>query len=94
VGDPSPTEEQKAKLRQQALEWLAAEVGAWTKLIETASKEQRGGIVKTLEHWREDADLAGIRDDVELAKLPETERVALRKLWADVDALLKKVSPL
>jgi hypothetical protein len=36
--------------------------------------------------------LAGIRDDAELAKLPEPERVAFRKLWADVDALLRKAS--
>jgi serine/threonine-protein kinase len=90
--DPPPSDDQKTKLRRQALDWLTAELGVWAKLLETANKEQRGGIVKTLEHWREDTDLAGIRDDAELAKLPETERVAFRKLWADFDALLKKAS--
>jgi hypothetical protein len=35
-------------------------------------------------------DLAGIRDEHELAKLPEPEQAALRSLWADVEALRKK----
>jgi serine/threonine-protein kinase len=87
--DPLPSDDQKGKLRHQALQWLTAELVAWMKLLETANDEQRGGIVQTLEHWQHDADLAGIRDDAELAKLPETERVAFRKLWADVDALLE-----
>jgi hypothetical protein len=35
-------------------------------------------------------DLAGIRDPQPLAKLPEPEQEACRKLWADVAALVKK----
>ncbi len=90
--DPSPSDDQKTKLRQRALDWLTAEVATWSNLLETASKDQRAFIAKTLEHWREDTDLAGIRDDARLAKLSEAERAAFRKLWADVDALLKKAS--
>jgi hypothetical protein len=37
-----------------------------------------------------DADLAGIRDPQPLAKLPEPEQEACRRLWADVASLLKK----
>jgi serine/threonine-protein kinase len=92
--DSPPSADQKRKLRQKALDWLTAELGTWTKRIETAKKEQRGGIVKTLEHWREDTDLAGIRDDAELANLAEAERAAFRKLWADVDAVLKQAAQL
>jgi tetratricopeptide (TPR) repeat protein len=88
--DPPPSDDQKSKLRRQALDWLTAERSAWAKLLAMANEEQRGGIVKTFEHWRQDPDLAGIRDDAELGKQPEAERVAFRKLWADVDALLKK----
>jgi serine/threonine-protein kinase len=88
--DPPPSDDQKTKLRQRALDWLTVERGVWAKLLETASNEQRGVIVKTLEHWQQDTDLAGIRDDAELSKLPQTERLAFRKLWADVSALLKK----
>jgi hypothetical protein len=90
--EPPPSGEQKTKLRRQALDWLTAELGTWAKLLETANKDQRGFIAKTLEHWREDTDLAGIREDAGLAKLPERESVAFRKLWADVDALLKKAA--
>ena len=89
--DPPPSDDQKTELRQQALDWLVAERGAWATLLPTASNEQRVVIVKTLEHWQQDFDLAGIRDEAELAKLPEPERVSFRKFWADVDALLKKV---
>jgi hypothetical protein len=39
-------------------------------------------------------DLKGIRDDVELAKLPEAERASWRKLWDAVDALLRRASEL
>ena len=43
-----------------------------------------------MSHWQEDADLAGVRDADALAKLPPDEQDAWRKLWADVDAVLKK----
>jgi tetratricopeptide (TPR) repeat protein len=90
--EPLPSVEQKIKLREQALDWLTAELGSWAKLLATANNAQRGAIAATLEHWQRDIDLAGIRGDAELAKLPETESVAFRKLWADVDALLKRAS--
>ena len=47
-------------------------------------------VAKTLTHWKTDADLAGIRDENELAKLPEDERAAFQKFWKDVDELLAK----
>ena len=50
---------------------------------ETASRRAR-----SLTTWRTDADLAGVRDQAPLAKLPDTEREEWRRLWADVDASL------
>ena len=41
---------------------------------------------------RKDPDLAGIRDEAALVKLPEEEQKAFRTLWAEVEALLKKAS--
>jgi hypothetical protein len=49
-------------------------------------------VQETLRHWQQDSDLAGVRDKGALAKLPAAERDAWRKLWADVDALLKRAS--
>jgi hypothetical protein len=43
------------------------------------------------EHWKEDSDLAGIRDPAVLAKLPQDERTLCQQLWGDVDGLLNKV---
>jgi hypothetical protein len=43
-----------------------------------------------LQHWQKDPDLAGIRDQAELAKLPAEERAAYVKLRADVAELLKR----
>jgi len=49
-------------------------------------------IAPTLQHWKADTDLAGIRDEKELAKLPEEERAAFKKLWIGVDQLLTKAA--
>ena len=61
-------------------------------LVDYARHDQpmiRETIVQQLNHWKEDIDLAGIRDQSSLAKLPEAGPKALRKFWADVDQLLK-----
>jgi hypothetical protein len=82
---------EKARLREQARLWLVAELDAWTRLLDSATPGQRAAIAQTMNHWRSvDPDLAGIRDEVELAKLPDVERKAWQLLWADVDALLEK----
>ncbi len=49
-------------------------------------------VAKTVAYWKADADLAGIRDAEALAKLPDEERAAFAKLWADVDALIAEVA--
>ena len=41
-------------------------------------------------HWQNDGDLAGIRDEAALAKLPEAERKEWQGLWGDVKALLER----
>ena len=46
----------------------------------------------TLHRWKADTDLAGIRDEKELAKLPEVERATFKQLWHDVDQILAKAS--
>jgi serine/threonine protein kinase len=85
-----PDEAAKAGLRKQALEWLTAERKIWSKLVESGQPQARPFAAQTLEHWKRDADLAGIRDGKELARLPEAERSLLKQLWADVDSLLSK----
>jgi serine/threonine-protein kinase len=85
------TDPERAKLRQQALTWLQAELAAWTRLAEKDPPQARTAGQQTLRHWQQDPDLAGVRGEA-LARLPAAERNTWRKLWADVDALLKQVA--
>ncbi len=63
---------------------------AWAKVADQGKADDRAVAVKTLRHWHTDPDLAGVRDNVALAPLPEVEREAWRKLWADVEELMAK----
>jgi hypothetical protein len=66
-------------------------LAAWSKTIEDGKPETRAVADARLEHSKVDGDLASVRDAESLAKLPEDERKAWRRFWADVDALLKRV---
>ncbi len=90
--DPALDEAAKAKLRGQALDCLQAELAVWRKIVEGGTPDARAGVVSTLGHWKEDADLAGIRDPASLEKLPESEREGFRALWAEVEAIRKQAS--
>jgi eukaryotic-like serine/threonine-protein kinase len=85
---PLPDDAARAKLREQAMGWLKAELAVWTKLLESGPPQARPFIAQTLNHWKQDNDLAGIRDAETLAKLPEAERKEWQALWTEVEALL------
>jgi tetratricopeptide (TPR) repeat protein len=91
--DAPAGEAKRARLRGQALEWLRADLTAWGTLARSGDAKVVQAVQGTLRHWREDSDLAGVRDAGALDQLPEAERAEWRKLWADVDALLQKASP-
>jgi tetratricopeptide (TPR) repeat protein len=82
----------RARLRRQALGWLTADLAAWAQLIQDSPRD-RARARQALRHWRTDGDLAGLRDAGGLARLPPAEREACRKLWAEVDALLRRSGP-
>jgi tetratricopeptide (TPR) repeat protein len=88
--EPPLDDAAKAKLRGEALDWLKDELTAWSKLRESGRPQDRQLIVRALSWWQKDSDLAGIRDQAALAKLPADEKKAWAQLWADVAALLKK----
>jgi hypothetical protein len=88
--DPPLDEPAKARWRKQAIDWLEADLAAWTKIRESGPPQARESISRTLQHWKTDPDLAGLREPAALAKLPEAEQRAGRALWAEVDALLAK----
>jgi hypothetical protein len=88
--EPPPDEAVRAKQRDQARAWLRAELAAWAKVLDAGPGPTMAMIVPVLQHWKADPDLSGIRDEKELARLPEEERGALKGLWTDVEALLAK----
>ena len=88
--EAQPDEMGKGKLRVQALDWLMAELAASAKCLDGGDPKLRDQVARTLQHWKSDTDLTGIRDREALTKLPEAERIAWQSLWADVEGLLKK----
>jgi hypothetical protein len=79
---------ERARLRQQALGWLRADLKARAKQLNSWWPGAPAQARHALTHWRNDPDLASLRDKA-LDALPQPERGAWRKLWAEVDALLK-----
>ena len=90
--DPPPDETARAALRQQALDWLKAERAFWARQLESGKPQARRTIVRQLRYWQQDTNLAGVRDDLALARLPEGERTAWRDFWSDVETLRKEAS--
>jgi hypothetical protein len=74
-------EDQRARLRQQALDWLRAQVEDYQRLLMKDSAKTRSDIVQRLQHWQSDPDLAGVRGGKSLDELPETERTVWQRLW-------------
>jgi tetratricopeptide (TPR) repeat protein/tRNA A-37 threonylcarbamoyl transferase component Bud32 len=84
---------EKGRLRGQALTWLKADLVVQSKQLTGGEPPDRQVALQTLRHWRKDPDLAGVRDQEALAKLPEAERKEWAKFWAEAAALLKKTGP-
>ncbi len=88
--EPPPDETARARLRSLALDSLKAELTAWGKVVHRSDPSALAVVTQTLQHWKVDTDLTGIRDGAALNKLPEAERKAWQSLWADVDRVLRR----
>jgi serine/threonine-protein kinase len=82
---------ERARLRDQALKWLSADLAGWTKEQAKGTPQSRNDVRLALSFWQQDRDLAVVRGEGSLARLPREERRAWAQLWADVDALLARV---
>ncbi len=83
-------EPEREALRKQARNWLRLDLAAWAKQVDTGTEADRIEARKTLAPWRDDPDLAGLRDAGTLERLPASERQECRALWQDVAALLRR----
>jgi tetratricopeptide (TPR) repeat protein len=81
-----------SSLHRQALAWLRGDLARYAADLK---REPRlaNAVRERLNHWQKDPDLASVRDDEPLRRLPGDERAAWRSLWDDVAALLKKTQP-
>src|SRR5262249_9139343 len=61
---------ERVRWRQQALEWLRADLAANRKLLASGTPGSREEIERRLRRWQCDRDLASLRDKAALAKLP------------------------
>src|SRR5208337_2155809 len=75
-------------LRNQARAWLLLDLTAWVKKLDTGTAADRIQAYKTLSLWRNEPDLAGLRDADALERLPPAERQEGRVLWLKVADLL------
>ena len=88
--DPPLDEENKARWRKQAIDWLKADLAAWSKILESGPPQARQVISRRSSTGKPTPTWPACAIAAALAKLPEDEQKACRALWADVDALLAK----
>ncbi|MCK6460539.1 MAG: tetratricopeptide repeat protein, partial [Planctomycetes bacterium] len=90
MGAETLDDAERSRLRGLAIEWLRAELAAEGDRLKEGSEAARRGVRQNLFYWLLDSELAGIRDEARLARLPAGERRMCRALWRDVDAILSR----
>jgi hypothetical protein len=80
---------EKTGLRQEALQWLQADLAARARFLQK-NPLLAIRMVEDLQHWQKDPDLVEVRHDKELDKLAVEERAAWQKFWTGVKALSKQ----
>jgi serine/threonine-protein kinase len=85
---PPLEEPARARWRQQALDWIRADLAYGTKLVESGMPVANEIVNVRLRRWKTDPDLAAVREKDALEKLPEVERRSWHEFWAEVDALI------
>jgi hypothetical protein len=81
-------EKECARLRQQALDWLKADLAAWGKWLKSNQPGEADHARRALAGWRTNPDLAGVRQQEALGGLPEGQRQAWREFWKGLEAVL------
>jgi serine/threonine-protein kinase len=84
------TETEAMRWRKQARDWLRADLGLWSKLLDRGTPVSRMIAKKMLRRWQVDPDLAGLRDAPMLETFSTDERTECLTLWNDVRAALER----
>ncbi len=80
-------DKERTRWRKQALEWLHQDLTAHAKQMESRKPQDRQRVRQRLENWKGDPELASLRDQAVVTRLPADEQQACRQLWAAVEAL-------
>jgi hypothetical protein len=79
--------------RKLALQWLRADLAAYSRMVVSRKPEDYRMVRRRLGIWRCEQQLASVRDPEALAQLPADEQREYRLFWAEVESLLKKMTP-
>ena len=82
-------DEERARLRDQARQWLWAELAEWNKKLDS-DPAARASVENALTWWRTDPDLAALREPDFLDRLSVAESRACRELWKEIDAQIER----
>jgi tetratricopeptide (TPR) repeat protein len=85
-------ERERGLWRQQALDWLRADLTWWGKRLAETNAQGRATIAQHMQRWLAEDNLAGVRDRAGLATLPEGERKQWQHFWAEVVALRERAA--
>jgi WD40 repeat protein/Flp pilus assembly protein TadD/tRNA A-37 threonylcarbamoyl transferase component Bud32 len=83
-------DEEKARWRKQACDWLRADLETWRGMLGKGSRNGAAAVADKLELWLKDDDFRTVRGAKALATLPEAERRGWEKLWADVADMVEQ----
>ncbi len=84
-------EAERGRWRQQALTWLQADLSLARKTYDDRNLTQHRPLRRILAGWLSDPQLAGVREESALGKLPEAEREGWRRFWDLVRALVEQL---
>jgi tetratricopeptide (TPR) repeat protein len=84
--DASSQPQERAVLRQQALDWLRADRALMQKKLTSGKPADRMWVARQLSHWLADADLAGVRPGARREGLSSEEKAEWDRFWAEVQA--------
>jgi serine/threonine-protein kinase len=82
--------DERARWREQARQWLRSDLAARAHAIDSGPAATRAAGRLALLRWRNEPDLACVRDPGELDRLATDQRKEYLALWADVAAVLAR----
>jgi hypothetical protein len=88
----SVPDEERAKFRKFALALVREQLAAHRKELKSKRPLDRLLVTRHLGSLLASADLVGVREEAELAKLPADEQAEWRAVWAQVKGLLAEVT--